>query len=248
MSDFDAEDREHLLREPGMRIRRARRPRPRLPAGTAVVRILSKKAIGCVPESDGSEPTPEHVLAAQLFLRDVIQPILRSAAHGALVENSRLGALESGFHEAFGCAPQTAAWLGAFIRELELGRCAWFAAELTGTEPGPEERKELARVTLRGTRDALASSAPGCELPRWLSVNLTVLLLQKFSFGRGGGPQGALATNSVRDLLKDPVKMIAFLRVKKYRSRMFSAELALLGLEASTKPQDCSGPGVERVG
>lgn len=119
-----------------------------------------------------------------------------------------------------------------FIRELEDGRATWFAEEYRGAEPGPAERRAFARVVLDNTQTVVDQYRSRYDvLPRWLSVELTALLLHKVSCLRGGGPQGTLSAGRRRELLSNPVKMARHLRESKMRARLFAVEIAELERE-----------------
>jgi hypothetical protein len=215
-----------------MHVRRPRRARSRVPAGTVAIEDGRGKVFDCIPWPDANRPTVEHALAAELLYRAVIRPILESSRRGGLVEQTTLQALENAYSQCFGCAPKTAAWLGLFLRELEFARRDWLALRLSGADPGPEQHVGLARTVLDRTRDALGGAGLGGELPSWLSPNLTALLLQKVSFGRGGGPQRALSRNGMAGLLSSPSNVARFLRANPRRASRFSVELAELERQA----------------
>jgi hypothetical protein len=221
-------ERERLCREPGMRVRRARRCKPRRPAGTFEMRDATG-AVSCLPVSDGAKPSELQQLKIQLICSRLLEPVALGLDDGCLTATDTLQAFDSAFQAAFRGAPEIVVWLDPFIRELEHGRAKWFAAEYRGADPGPEERLEFARAVLDNTRIVVDHyRSRYAVLPRWLSVKLTTLFLQKVSFAGGGGPQGAFSPGRLRGLLADPGKMVRYLRANRTRERLFSVELAEL--------------------
>lgn len=119
-------------------------------------------------------------------------------------------------------------WVEEFLSCLEGMKvaCLWNAP---GTPLESAEPVHLARTTLERTRAALVRRQDICPvLPPWLSEELTALLLQKVSFGRGGGQQGAISRERMRVLLSNPRKLIRYLCENKLRASLFTAELAAL--------------------
>jgi hypothetical protein len=229
----DGNECERFHKEPGMHIRRARTCTPRRPAGTFEVRD-STGAVGCLPVAEGAKPSDLQQLKWQLLVNRLLEPVAFGFRDGCLAGNDTLIRLDRAFDAVFQCAPEVAVWLDPYVRELEHGRREWFAAECRGSEPGPAESLKIARKILHKTRATVDQY--GCRLPRWLSVELTALFLQKVSFARGGGPQRSLSVKRMREVLSERGKLVRYLRSDRTRARVFSVELAeLVELERLSK-------------
>jgi hypothetical protein len=221
--------REHGLNAPGMRVLEPRHAAPRVPAGT--IRVLTRDNLGlsapktCLPEIPASVPNAQDLWAAQ-HLNRVIASVARAAESGEMVSNDAILTLRRAFRGAFGCLPEIVVWRDLLVEQLEVARIEWFAEQAGGAEPRAERSKELAEAALQRTCDhvgqrAILSPVP----PRWLSANLTALLLRRFSFGRGGGTQRALSKQRIRDLLSDPRELARYLREDPERRGFFPREL-----------------------
>ena len=229
LDDDEDAQREELRHMDGIDVMRPRKSPPRLPSGTVPL-FSAEVGDGCIPVTNGDKPSPWQVLGAFYMQGNLTNRLLQAGALDSLAPTETLEQFDKAFRAAFGCPPQTAIWVDAFIMELERARSAWFGAEQSGVEPGDHERLAVARVALREVREFLGKCPTFCPvLPFWLSVPLTALLLRKFSFGRGGG--GALGAGTIRELLINPSKLAAYLRRAKL-ARFFTVELGLLASES----------------
>jgi len=86
-----------------------------------------------------------------------------------------------------------------------------------------------AREVLRCTRDRLSTAELSCPLlPQWLVPELVALLLQRFSFGRGGGPDRAVSSERMREMLLSPSVLAAYLRGQSLGAVRFARVLVAL--------------------
>lgn len=156
-------------------------------------------------------------------------PVILGSDPAYLVSIESLQALERAFTAAFNGRAEIAVWRDLYLREIKFSHQELFSEQARGPCPGPERRVQLARDTLQRTRDALGRLPLVCPLPPpWLSVNLTALLIEKCSYGEGGGTRRAISQKKMRQLVANPRLMAKYLRADQTRARLFSVELAEL--------------------
>ena len=74
------------------------------------------------------------------------------------------------------------------------------------------------------------------------------MLLKRFSFSRGGGKDGALAKESIRDLLADPCELAKYLRADADRASIHADELSALdAIKSSDDRRQWSTPRARSV-
>jgi hypothetical protein len=147
-------------------------------------------------------------------------------------EMARTGALRPEALEvlsrAYWSAFQTPEWVLWFVECVERARIAWYQREQAGLI-GPDDVMEFGRAVLRQVRAILGTASVYCPLlPAWLAAELTALFIQRFSFGRGGGPERAISRARFLRLLQYPAELAAYLRASKSMKERFSAVLAEL--------------------
>jgi hypothetical protein len=227
-----------FARGSGVAVRGVRRVPPRQPTNTFKLRDTSN-AQSCIRVTEGREPTK-----ADVSMSSQLRPLIEEI--GGALNDSRLTvpvetlkAVERAYSAAFPWPP----WFPWLFEFLERARIAWYRRELLGTV-GSDDVLEAGRAVLCCTRAVLADAEHFCPLvPRWLSAELVALLIQRLSFGRGGGPDRALSRKRIRDLLLHPLKMASYLRTLDGGEKLFSGvleELARASVEAELPelPQD----------
>jgi hypothetical protein len=238
-SDIDA--REALVREPGMRVRRARRSPPRVPAGTWPVRyeaLKDKPHVGpecCIPVSEAPILSEVEKGGIELLALELFRPLVDGISFGMVREEDRL-VIDKLYRMRFGCSLPTALWLVPYMTELEFGRAERFELERGAADPNAVNLVALARSVLQRTRLALARAATYRPmLPSYVSAELTALFLKKFSYTRGGGPLGAMSADAIRSLLSEPGVLASYLRTNRRLAARFVRELAELDLATGTE-------------
>jgi hypothetical protein len=233
-SDIDA--REGLAKEPGMRVRRARRSPPRSPAGTWPVRYEVLKGgshVGrecCIPVSEAPPLSEAEKGGIELLELELFRPLVDGINFGVVREEDRL-VIQRLCRMRFGCSLPTALWLVPYMTELEFGRGERFELERGAADPDAVDLLVLARSVLQRTRLALARAATYRPmLPPYVSAELTALFLKKFSYTRGGGPLAAMSGVTIRDLLREPRALAEYLRANRRLAARFVKELNELKL------------------
>ena len=244
--EWGVDVREELANASGMHTYKPRRSPARLPAGT--VRNRGPEG-GCLPVTTGVYLSAEEHELFGLLLREFLSPLSYGVSAGHLVTEQQRAALHDVVELAFGCRSDVALWLVPYMTELRVGRSERFAAEVKATDPARCELLPVARGVHERTRRELFRSAPQVSLPTWLTEQVTVLLLKKFSFAGGGGPDGALSEQRIMGLLQEPRELAAYLSATPVRARIFAAELSLLAQAAQrerTRPRDAGPPPSKR--
>jgi len=118
------------------------------------------------------------------------------------------------------------AWFPWFFEYLERGRIAWYEREAAGVIIS-DDVLDAAQKVLRATRNRLSTATLSCPLlPCWLVPEVVALLLQRFSFARGGGPERAVSHDRMREMLLNPPKLAAYLRELPGGGVLFAGPLA----------------------
>jgi hypothetical protein len=239
--DLDPEAQQFANTE-GVQVRRVRRIPPRLPTGTVLVRDL-RGAKTCMRMIEARFPSPAERLMAK-HLCNLVDEVEHATLAPHTVRAETLQALEAAYDAAFPWPN----WFPWFFEYLQRARIAWYDWETAGLAT-PDHVLEVGRAVLRWTRDALSDAIVFCPLlPRWLVPELVALLLQRFSFGRGGGPDRALSHDRMRELLLHPPKMAKYLRSLQGGEKRFRGVLAELERAPSNVFLDeCVGEGSEAV-
>jgi hypothetical protein len=218
------------IRTAGVQVRRARRIPPRLPIGTALLTDL-RGTKTCMRMTEARFPSPAERRMAK-HLSDLVIQVERATLAPHAVRAEALRAVES----AYGAAFPWPNWFAWFFEYLQRARAAWYDCETAGLIP--DDPLEAGRAVIRCTRDALSEAIVFCPLLPWrLTPELVALLIQRFSFGRGGGPDRALSYDRMQELLLHPPKMAAYLRSLTGGEKRFSRVLAELDRDV---PDDVS--------
>ncbi len=232
MSDFGDEERDDFAHQGGVQQYRQRRSPPRLPAGT--LRIHGDAPGGCMPVVAADFLTEREKAIFRLMNGEVLNVIRFGVEDNCPVPDDYREALQRAARALFGYEPDDALWLEPLLVELELGRSERLALETRAADPSNTNLLALAEAVLERTRRGVQRLAPSVALPAWLSPRLTSLLLKRFSFSGGGGAKGALAKESIRQMLAEPCQLSQYLRDDPARLEAFEAELNALDEVLST--------------
>lgn len=219
----------------GVSVRTRRRVPPRVPTGTFQV-TYANSAKSCLRVVEGSYTLPQDVEAAR-HLSQMLLEIEASLRAGDWVAREALEAIDRAYAAAFPY-PE---WFPWFFEYLQRARIAWYEREIAGLVAS-DDIVAAGREVLRLTRDRLSTADLSCPLlPRWLAPELVALLIQRFSFGRGGGPDRAVSHDRMREMLLIPSELAGYLRAQPRGAVRFA------GLIAELEREEDGAESVERV-
>lgn len=175
--------------------------------------------VAYVPVRSRPDPSPSAFLAARLLNDRIVQPFLNSK----LLSIEHQEVLPGAFRAAFGIDIDSA-WILAFLDEVELAQLTRRNTEIrvatpTGDEQArfnvnrdvPAELFESAAIVLKRTCEKIDTWAYGLKVPSppaWLNSQLTALLIMRYGFDTGGGPNGKLSRKSLVKLLDSPKDLL----------------------------------------